>query len=133
MSSSIFLETKSTAWAHINIFMNKFIATVRVKAKAIRTAVFADSQLHAKLILEYQFGIGSVIQAPKLANGTNEDEELIDEVIATIKPIKPLTPAQSKIDNLKRQKDMANKNLKAERDRQKIAKAQATIRQASSF
>ena len=113
--------------------MNKFIATVRVKGKVIRTAVFADSQLHAKLIVEYQFGIGSVVQAPKLANGTNEDAELIDEVIATIKPIKPLSPAQSKIDNLKRQKETITKNLQAERDRQKIAKAQATIRQASSF
>ena len=38
-----------------------------------------------------------------------------------------LTPQQARIDSLKRQKDIASKNLKAERDRQKIAKAQQTI------
>ena len=57
----------------------------------------------------------------------------IERISYSIKPVKRLSPAQSKIDNLKQQKDTANKNLKAERDRQKIAKAQATIRQASSF
>ena len=42
--------------------------------------------------------------------------------------IKPLTPAQSRINSLKLQKDNVSKQLKAERDRQKIAKAQQQIR-----
>lgn len=43
------------------------------------------------------------------------------------KVIKPLTPQQQRIKSLKQQKDNISKALKAERDRQKIAKAQQTI------
>ncbi len=45
----------------------------------------------------------------------------------TIKPIGPLTPEKARIDSLKRTKDAAAKSLKAERDRQKLTKAQHTI------
>ena len=112
---------------HINIFMNKYVATVRVKDTSVRTVVFADSTLHARLILEYQFGIGSVVQSPTVAEGATNDCLSLDEVVATIKPIKPLTPQQTRLDSLKRQKELATKNLKAERDRQKVAKAQQQI------
>ena len=47
--------------------------------------------------------------------------------ILEITAIKPLTPQQARIDALKRQKDSSTKALQAERDRQKIAKAQQTI------
>lgn len=40
---------------------------------------------------------------------------------------KPKTPQQQRLDNLKQQKDNVAKQLKAERDRQKITKAQQTI------
>jgi hypothetical protein len=40
---------------------------------------------------------------------------------------KPSTPQQARIASLKTQKDNISKQLKAERDRQKIAKAQQTI------
>ena len=40
---------------------------------------------------------------------------------------KPPTPQQARINALKLQKDNVTKQLKAERDRQKIAKAQQTI------
>jgi len=43
------------------------------------------------------------------------------------KVIKPLTPDQARIDNLKKQKDMAAARLKSERDRQKITRAQHLI------
>ncbi len=42
--------------------------------------------------------------------------------------IKPQTPQQSRINALKLAKDNANKALKAERVRQKIDRAQKTIR-----
>lgn len=53
----------------------------------------------------------------------------IDEIkgVKPTKTIKPMTPAKARIDSLKRSKDAATKNLKAERDRQKLAKAQQTI------
>lgn len=48
-------------------------------------------------------------------------------VIKEITSIKPLTPQQQRIKSLQQQKDNASKALKAERDRQKIAKARQTI------
>ncbi|MDH6301091.1 hypothetical protein M2123_002292 [Polynucleobacter sphagniphilus] len=48
--------------------------------------------------------------------------------ILEITAIKPLTPQQARIDGLKRQKDASTKALQAERDRQKIAKAQQQIK-----
>jgi len=112
--------------------MNKYLATVRVKGKTLRTMVFADSSLHARLILEYQFGIGNVVSNPTQSSKSNEDYTPLDEVIDTIKPIKPMNPQQAKLDSLKKQKDVASKNLKAERDRQKVAKAQQQIRKATT-
>ena len=47
-----------------------------------------------------------------------------------IKPLKPLTPAQSRVRNLKYQKDRANNALKAEQDRQKQSKAAERVRTA---
>ena len=106
-----------------------YFATVRLKGISVKTSVYADSRLHARLILEFQFGIGSVIIAPALTKQTNEHYQSLDEVVATIKP---LTPQQSRIDTLKKQKDVASNNLKAERDKQRIDKAQQQIRAVTS-
>ena len=43
------------------------------------------------------------------------------------KPIKSLTPQQQRIKSLQTQKNNVTKQLKAERDRQRIQKAQQTI------
>jgi hypothetical protein len=43
--------------------------------------------------------------------------------VTGIKPIKPLTPDQAKIDSLQKQKDAAADRLKQERDRQKRQRA----------
>ena len=56
----------------------------------------------------------------------------IDMLIKEIATIKPLTPQQARIKSLKLQKDNVSKQLKAERDRQKIAKAQQTIASVKS-
>ena len=45
----------------------------------------------------------------------------------SLKPIAPLTPEKARISSLKNVKDTASKNLKAERNRQKLAKAQQQI------
>ena len=44
-----------------------------------------------------------------------------------IKPISSMTPEKARLDSLKRTKDAAAKNLKAERDRQKLKRAQQQI------
>ena len=56
----------------------------------------------------------------------------IDMLIKEIASRKPLTPQQARIKSLKLQKDNVSKQLKAERDRQKIAKAQQTIASVKS-
>ena len=50
--------------------------------------------------------------------------------LSEIKPnvITPLTPQQQRVKSLQAQKDNASKALKAERDRQKIAKAQQQLK-----
>jgi len=49
-----------------------------------------------------------------------------------IKLAKPLTPQQQRIKSLQTQKNNVSKQLKAERDRQKIQKAQQTIQSVVS-
>lgn len=46
---------------------------------------------------------------------------------SVIKPISSMTPEKARLDSLKRTKDAAAKNLKAERDRQKLKRAQQQI------
>jgi len=48
-------------------------------------------------------------------------------LIKEIATIRPLTPEKARIKALQTQKDNANKALKAERDRQKITKAQKQL------
>ena len=122
----------TTVLVHINNCMNKYLATVRVKGQTVRTMVFADSSLHARLILEYQFGIGNVVNNPTQSTKAEEDFTPLEEVISTIKPAKPMNPQQAKLDSLKKQKEVTSKNLKAERDRQKVVKAQQQIRMATT-
>lgn len=88
--------------------MNKYLVQVRVKGQLVKTTIEADSVIHARLIAEWHFGVGSVSNQPtKLAEAT---------------------PAPNlRIDALKRQKDNVSKQLKAERARQKIQKAQQQI------
>ena len=93
--------------------MNKYIASVRIRGQIVKMAVFADSMTHARLILEYQFGMNSLASAPVQVNEAGT--------------IKPQTPDQARLAALKRQKDNVAKQIETERDRQKLAKAQKTI------
>ena len=54
---------------------------------------------------------------------------LIKEV-TTIKPIRPLTPQQQRINTLKQQVKRSQEAVKAERQRQQVAKAQAQLAKA---
>jgi len=94
--------------------MYKFIANVRIKNQLVKTIIFADSQIHARLIIQYLYGFSSLVNTPIQVNETS-------------KLIRPLSPQQSRINALKVAKNNAAKALKAEKNRQKIAKAQQTI------
>ena len=107
--------------------MNKYVATVRVGGAYAKTVVFADSVIHARLLLQYQFGMNSIVNSPTQANEDIQGYQTIEEIISAIKPQKSLTPQQARLDSLKKQKDNISKQLSAERNRQKIAKAQKQI------
>lgn len=115
----------------INNCMNKYLVTIRVKGQSMQTMVYADSSFHAKLILEYQFGMGNVIGTPAVSSA-EESYTPLEEIIASIKPVKPLNPQAARIDSLKKQKAAVSKNLDAERDRQKISRAQQQIHVATT-
>ena len=57
---------------------------------------------------------------------------LIKEV-ETIKPIKPLTPEQQRINTLKQQVKRSQDAVKSERQRQQVAKAQQSLMKAKAI
>ena len=46
--------------------MNKYQAYVRIKGQLVNTVVFADNPIHARLILQYQFGMDSLASNPSV-------------------------------------------------------------------
>lgn len=104
--------------------MNKYLATIRINGNPIRTLVYAESPIHARLLIQYQFGMNSLTGQPIRAEATDIGYMTLDEVI---KSHKPLTPQQARINSLQTQKDNVAKQLKTEKNRQKIQKAQQQI------
>jgi hypothetical protein len=44
--------------------MFKYIATVNLRGQAVKTIIYADSQIHARLLLQYNYGINSLLNGP---------------------------------------------------------------------
>jgi len=97
--------------------MNKYLVTVHIKGQSVKTTIEADSTIHAKLIAEWQFGIGSVSSTPKRLG---EDG-----------PTAPQTPEQARIKSLQIQAKRARQAVKAERARQKIQQGQKQLSKIS--
>ena len=95
--------------------MNKYLASLRIRGQIVKMAVFADSSIHARLILEYQFGMNSLTSAPVQVNEAST--------------IKPLTPDQAKVKSMQDRVKQDQAAVKAERARQKINRAQQQISQ----
>ena len=93
--------------------MNKYQAGVRVKGQLVKTVVFADSPIHARLILQYQFGMDSIVSYPTA----------ITEVAIS----KPLTPDQQRIKSMQARVKQDQAAIKAERAKLKIRAAQADL------
>jgi hypothetical protein len=93
--------------------MKKYLASVRIKGQTVKMTVFAESSIHARLILEYQFGMNSLASAPVQVNEAST--------------IKPLTPDQAKVKSMQVRVKQDQQALKAERARQKIKRAQLTL------
>ena len=79
----------------------------------MKMAVFAESSIHARLILEYQFGMNSLASAPVQVNEAGT--------------IKPLTPDQAKVKSMQDRVKQDQQALKAERARQQITKGQKKL------
>jgi len=93
--------------------MKKYLASVRIRGQIVKMAVFAESSIHARLILEYQFGMNSLASAPVQVNEAGT--------------IKPLTPDQAKVKSMQDRVKQDQEAVRAERARQKIKKAQQTL------
>ena len=96
--------------------MNKYLATVRVRGKHIKTMVYADSAVHARLLLQYQFGMDCMVMGPQATNEAADGYQLIDSMI---KPKPPMTPAQARIKGLKQGVARSQEQLKGEQERQR--------------
>lgn len=90
--------------------MKNYAAIIRVKGTTVKTSIAADNDTHAKLLLQYLYGMNSIVGYSAVTEGTQTK-----------------TPDQLRIDSLKAKKDQAATALKAERDRQKVSKAQKTL------
>lgn len=116
--------------------MKTYIATVRMHGRLVRTRIWADEPIHAKLLLQYYFGMNSIAAGPVLGEGHHShlpdaDQLRIEEaVIAPTKPVKPRSPEQAQIDGLKARKDQAAQALKAAQQRQRVVKAQQALQAA---
>ena len=101
--------------------MNKYLATIKVKGQSMKTAIFADSSIHARLMLQYQFGMDCILSSPTVSTKEDLEFEPLEEIINRIKPIKPTKPLtidQARINDLKRQDAALKQRLKRERFRQ---------------
>ena len=113
--------------------MKTYIATVRIHGRLMRTRVWADDPVHARLLLQYFFGMSSIAVGPVLGEGDHshlpnaEELRLKEAGIAGIKPVKPKSPEQAQIDNLKARRDQATQALKAAQQRQRVIKAQRAL------
>ena len=92
--------------------MNKYIVPIRIKGQVVKTVIYADSTIHARLLGEWHYGIGGVVSTPTLVQ---------EQATATPNP---------RLDALKRQKENATKALKAEQAREKIQRGQQQIARA---
>ena len=122
--------------------MNKYLVTLRLKGQLVKTAVYADSTTHAQLICEYQFGMGCLSGSPtQTREGGGDHHPLLDDLIGTqppsapmikptapkpkaikpkaVKPLKPQSPEQMRITNLKANVDRQKDALKREKDNQR--------------
>jgi hypothetical protein len=126
--------------------MNKYLVTFRIRGHLVKTVMFADSATHARLICEYQFGLGCLNGSPTQIRSDGHEYPLLDDLPpttthtvksyppkppkdATIKPIKPLAPKPPKTATIKPIKPIKPKTpdqmrvtqLKANVDRHKDA------------
>jgi len=96
--------------------MYRYQVSIRVKGLITKTIIFADSEIHARLLAQYQYGINNLVSQPRKL-GISENGI-----------IKPLTPDQARIKSMKDQVKKTQQAIKAEKARQKIKAGQEQLR-----
>ncbi len=97
--------------------MKTYLAHIRIHGQIVRTHIHAESAIHARLLVQYAYGMNSIGNDPIQVS----ESEMI----------KPLPPDKARIVALKLQKDNADKLLKAEQNKQKIKRSQTQIFKAT--
>ena len=97
--------------------MYKYQVLVKVKGSVIKTIIFADNEIHARLLVQYQYGMNNLLSQPHKL-GLSEDGIT-----------KPLTPDQLRIKSMKDRVKQDQQAVKAEKARQKIKAGQEQLRQ----
>ncbi len=101
--------------------MYKYQVLVKVKGSSVKTIIFADNEIHARLLAQYQYGMNSLLSNPhKLGLSENGI-------------IKPLTPDQARIKSMKDQVKRTQQAIKTEKARQKIKAGQSQLRKVNSL
>jgi hypothetical protein len=49
----------------LNTYMYRYQVYVKVKGSMVRTIIFADNDIHARLLAQYQYGINNVSISPQ--------------------------------------------------------------------
>ena len=94
--------------------MYKYLVSIRIKSQVVKTIIYADSTIHAKLLAEWNYGIGSVTNTPQRLQETQT------------------TPQQQRVNQLKQQLDTAKctaKITKLNQQQQKLNQQRANLNQ----
>ena len=99
----------------INSCMYRYQVYVKVNGSAIKAIIFADSEIHARLLAQYQFGVNNLVSQPRKLG------------ISESGIIKPLTPDQARVKSMQDQVKRTQQAIKAEKARQKIKAGQEQL------
>lgn len=105
--------------------MNKYLATIKIGGRTVKTAVFADSTIHARLLFQYQYGMDCLLSVPAPAQN-GESKAMESQPIkpkppkqAAIEPIKPMDANQLRVNSLKNAIQRDRDALQSERESQR--------------
>jgi hypothetical protein len=96
--------------------MYKYQVLVKVKGSTVKTIIFADNEIHARLLAQYQYGMNSLLSNPHKLG------------LSEAGTIKPLTPDQARIKSMQDRVKKDQQAVKAERAKQKIKSGQEQLR-----
>ncbi len=74
--------------------MDKYLGAIRIIGQVVKTVIYADSTIHAKLLGEWHYGLVSVTHTPQRLAETQT------------------TPPQQRVNQLKQQLDTAKRTAK---------------------